>query len=322
MERKQKVIIWGYPLYSHTHSYIHEAFYKTFKFLGFPTYWFHDLDFPIDFNYENCLFITEGFADKNIPLKKTSTYLVMYTPSPEKYQDVKSFYEMRLIAKNFKDHISEYNFDANKAEKLSENFYLSKEHDTKKCIDRETQTNFEFKWKSVYFNWATNLLPEEFNFNSIYNRREKAINYVGTISKKGLTENYSNIKPFVKALRKKGISFYHFNPWKNPISSDYARVLIERSLLAPDIRGIQHLKQGLVTCRVLKNISYGQLGLTNSYAIYEAMAGNLVYSPDPIDLLQQGLKNRFNYKLIEEGMRFCRANHTYVNRCNDILKLI
>ena len=40
-----KIVIWGYPLYSHTHSYIHAAFYKAFTHLGYETYWFHDGDY-------------------------------------------------------------------------------------------------------------------------------------------------------------------------------------------------------------------------------------------------------------------------------------
>ena len=39
-----KVVIWGHPLYSHTHSYVHEAYNKAFKHLGYDTYWFHDGD--------------------------------------------------------------------------------------------------------------------------------------------------------------------------------------------------------------------------------------------------------------------------------------
>ena len=36
-----KVIIWGHELHNHTHSYIHNAFYRTFKYLGYNVYWFN-----------------------------------------------------------------------------------------------------------------------------------------------------------------------------------------------------------------------------------------------------------------------------------------
>lgn len=322
MERKQKVIIWGYPLYSHTHSYIHEAFYKTFKFLGFPTYWFHDSDYPIDFDFNNCIFITEGFADKNIPINTSSIYFVMYPPQPEKYRNAKAFYEMRLIAKNFKDHISEYDFKQEFCEKISENFFVSKNKERKMVTENLSQNQSEFSWKSIYFNWATNLLPYEFDFSSKYLPRKKSINFIGTIAKLGETENLSNMKPLMKRAKKLGIKFNHFNPWKSPVSTEHARKLIEESIVAPDVRGKKHVAQGLVTCRVFKNISYGHLGLTNSIAIYNAMEGNLIYEENSVALLDRGLGNRFNYNLIDKGMKYCMEKHTYLNRCQDLLKLV
>ena len=63
-----KVVIWGFPLHSHTHSYIHYGWYKGFKHLGYDTYWFDDTNYPSDFDYSNCLFLTEGYADNNIPI--------------------------------------------------------------------------------------------------------------------------------------------------------------------------------------------------------------------------------------------------------------
>ena len=42
-----KIVIWGYPLNSRTHSYIHSSFYKAFKHLGHDVYWFHDDEFDL-----------------------------------------------------------------------------------------------------------------------------------------------------------------------------------------------------------------------------------------------------------------------------------
>lgn len=308
-----KIVIWGHPLHSHTHSYIHEAFFKTFKFLGFEVNWFHDNDFPSDFDYSNTLFITEGFADSYIPLNKTSTYVVMYPPNPRKYQDVKRFIELRLIAENFRDHISNYSFKKKLNEKVSEFFYLGKN------ISNEKEN---FQYDVVYTHWATNLLPNEFNFSDVYFPRKKIINFVGTISKNGINENYSNFKPFVAQAKARGIHFSHYNPWKNPVSSEKAKELVQESLVGVDIRGSLHLKQKLVTCRVFKNVSYGQFGLTNSYAIYEAMNGLIGFSENTAELLEVGLKNRYNYNLIKSAMTFCKQNHTYVNRCKDLMSVL
>ena len=64
----KKVIIWGFPLHTHTHSYIHYGWYKGFKHLGYDTHWFDDNNVSDDFDFNDCLFITEGYADSKIPI--------------------------------------------------------------------------------------------------------------------------------------------------------------------------------------------------------------------------------------------------------------
>ena len=114
-----KVVIWGYPLYSHTHSYIHNAFYKAFQHLGYDTYWFHDEQYPEDFDWNDCLFWTEGFADKKIPLNKTSTYFVHVCPDPSKYiGKVKRFVDVRTNDIWHKDHVYEFTLDKTKVERV------------------------------------------------------------------------------------------------------------------------------------------------------------------------------------------------------------
>ena len=51
-----------------------------------------------------------------------------------------------------------------------------------------------------------------------------------------------------------------------------------RTSLGVDIRGPLHIKQGLLTCRVFKNISYGHLGVTNSEEIYNELKRENVFT--------------------------------------------
>ena len=99
-----KVIIWGFPLHSHTHSYIHGGWVKAFKHLGYATHWFHDNNVPSDFDFENALFITEGYAENNIPIVKSSIYFVHICIKPEKYiGKVKRLIEIRYLVDRIKD---------------------------------------------------------------------------------------------------------------------------------------------------------------------------------------------------------------------------
>lgn len=317
-----KVIIWGHPLYSHTHSYVHESYYKTFKYLGYDVYWFHDDDYPLDFDYNNCLFIGEGFADKNIPINETSCYYIMYCPSPIKYQNAERYVDVRMVAVNFKDHIQEYSVDKQSSIKLGPSCYFVPKTNQKVRVVNDYVDYEMDDYDKVYISWATNLLPEEFDENDIYLKREDLIYYSGTISPSGVCENYSNFSPFIDACRKNNINFIHNDPWSNPLSTEEVISRTKKSILGIDIRGPQHLKQGLLTCRVFKNISYGHLGLTNSSTVYEELDGNCILNADTEQLFYDGMENRSNYNLIKSGMKFVKENHTYINRIHSLISIL
>jgi hypothetical protein len=287
-------------------------------------YWFHDNDYPKDFNFDNCLFISEGFADKNIPLNKTSCYFIMYCPSPKKYieAEVERYVDLRLFAKNFKDHIQEYSTDKNSCIKLGPSCYFQPK--TNKTIRiKNDYVDYEIQdFDIIYMGWATNLLPYEFKEESIYLERENAIYFCGNLSPDGVCENYSNFIPFIKECEKNGIKFYHNNSWANPLSSQQVIELTQKSFMAVDIRGPEHIKNGLLTCRISKNISYGHLGLTNSEEIYKELEGNCIYNSDSRELFYDGLKNNKNFEFIKNCMNYIKNNHTYINRLESFFKIL
>lgn len=320
----KKVIIWGYPLYSHTHSYIHEAYYKTLKYSNIEVYWFHDENYPKDFDFSNSIFLTEGFADKNIPLNNSSCYFVIYCPSPLKYIEagVKKYVDIRLAANSFKDHIQEYSIKKEDCDKLGPSCYFqSKKNKIIKI--KNDYVNYEINdFDILYIGWATNLLPHEFNEDWIYLKRENSIYFCGSISPHGVYENYSAFEPFIKECQKNNINFYHNNSWSNPLTSEQIIEYTQKSILGIDIRGPEHVKNGLLTCRISKNISYGHLGLTNSKGIYEELEGHCIYNSKPDILFHDGMNNKDNFSFIKNSMRYIKDNHTYVNRLESYFKIL
>ena len=317
-----KVIIWGHPLYSHTHSFVHDAYYRAFKSMGYDVYWFHDEEYPEDFDFTNCLFIGEGFADKKIPINDSSCYMIMYCPSPKKYEGAGRYIDIRMTAVNFKDHIQEYSVDKSALTKLGPACYYDPKTSNKVRVKND-YVDYEIDdYDKVYISWATNLLPDEFEEEDIYLERENCIYFFGTISPSGICENYSNWKPFLEACSSSGIKFAHSDPWRSPKSMAEVIITTQKSLLGIDIRGPQHLKQELLTCRVFKNMSYGHLGLTNSKAVYEELDGNCIYNEDTRQLFYDGMENRENYKLIRDGMNYVKENHTFINRISSLLSVL
>lgn len=325
METKNKIIIWGYPLYSHTHSYIHEAFYRAFKHLGYDAYWFHDGDFPSDFNFDNCIFWTEGFADKNIPLNKTSVYFVHVCPSPKKYLEagVKKFIDVRYNHLWHKDHVYEYTLDKSRVEKIGPGCYFERTKLGELALVKNDYHDYTIEdYDKLYITWATNLLPEEFNLEDINYKRENFIHFCGNLSSHGRCENTSTFTPFIEECRNNGIPFHHNDPFANPLPGGEVMKRTKDSLLGVDIRGPEHLRNGYVPCRVFKSISWGHLGMTNSLEVFKELDGNCILEEDTARLFHSAMAKKEDFGFIRKSMIYVKENHTYVNRIKSIMSIV
>ena len=319
-----KVIIWGYPLHTHTHSYIHEAFYKGFLSMGYETYWFHDGDHPVDFDYSNSIFWTEGFADSKIPLNSTSTYFVHVCPSPKKYLDagVKKFIDVRYNHVWHKDHVYEYTLDKSKVEKIGPSCYFQKANTGNVDVKNEYFDYTIGDYDKLYITWAANYLPDEFNFDDIRHPRKNIINFCGVLTSGGRCENLSQFKPFIDESLKNGIGFHQNDPFSNPLSNEEVIRRTKESILGVDIRGPEHIRNGYVPCRVFKSISWGHLGMTNSEEVYNELDGHCLFERDTAKLFYSSMDKKDDLKFIRECMKYVRANHTYINRIQSIMNLI
>ena len=298
-----KIIIWGYPLHSHTHSYIHSAFYKSFKYLGYETYWFHDEDYPKDFDYNDCVFITEGYADKNIPLLKSSTYLVHVCHNPKKYLgNVKRLVDIRYYLDFIDDVNYRYKLDKSKCEELDLGVLYEKN-----SLDYEV----------LYMAWGTNLLPEEINLEWAEEKKSNTYYFIGS-----LNENVNDIRIFAKKCFENGVDFVHIDPWRNPVSEEDNIILTRKSFMSPDFRHSKHKKWGYIACRLMKSISYGHLGMTNSLSNKKFIDDTVVYSENPEELFYLGMEKMKNIDLIKHQMNIIKTKHTWINRVNGLERIL
>ncbi len=72
----KKVVLWGHKLHSHTHSWIHWAFYRAFEHLGYDVLWLDNSDNIKGIDFSDSLFITEGQVDHNMPLREDGRYIL------------------------------------------------------------------------------------------------------------------------------------------------------------------------------------------------------------------------------------------------------
>jgi hypothetical protein len=329
MSSFKKVIVWGYPLYSHTHSFIHYGWYKAFKELGYDTYWFDDKNFPKDFDYNHSLFITEGYADKNIPLVKTSTYFVHITKDPSKYLNADCrLIDIRFNLKKTKDFSYNYTRPDERLVKLDDFSLYEKNADDSVLVDKYRKG--VSKYEAVYMFWATDFLPREIDFTTAFIERTSTVHHVGSF----WSANREELLKLATVLKNKNINFEIRDPWKILTTNEQAIELVRKSYIAPDIRGkgvtcdeataeeSNHLDNGYIPCRIFKNISYGQLGMSNSPSVHQLMGDYIVFSKDIEELVESGEAQRKNYNKIIESMNYVKNNHTFINRINAILKII
>lgn len=246
---KYKFVIWGHKLHSHTHGYVHYAFDKAAKYMGYESYWLDDNDDVSNINFSNSIFITEGQVDKKIPIRNDCFYILHNCPDI-KYKEL--FEKNRaMVLQVYTDDILKYNY-----EKLENCIYA------------------DYNGKCLYFPWATDLLPDEIEKNKpskIYNNLSKIVHWVGTFGG-GEFGNINEITPFKNACLKNNINFEQVML----VSQEENIKRIKESIFAPTITGTWQTKVGYIPCRIFKNISYGQMGITNSLRVNSLFDNELV----------------------------------------------
>lgn len=315
--RHKRIIVWGYKNPTHTHSYIHYGFAIGAQALGVETHWIDHRDNYDPALFDDALVITEQYGPlyvaPGMPLSKTSTYFVHYLgnrPDNRENPDGASLYrgrvgrflDFRYNGDGWDDKNYKYKIDKEKAIKISEGSRFEK------------GTN---GYDIFYSYFATDILPHQFNFDDVYLPKERKSFFAGTIR----DDNEYLFPPFIKALEENNIQFIHNCPTRNPLPTDVIRKEITSSIFTADLRGKVWQEGGYIACRLLKNISYGVLGATNSVAAKNMFGDMIVYHENPYQLVYDGLKNVENYDMIKRSMKYVQQNHTYVNRIQDIIKV-
>jgi len=268
--------------------------------MGYDTYWFDNNDNVDNFDFTNCLFLTEGQVDEKIPLRK-DCYYILHNVDQTKYKE-------SLIDKNNILIIQVFTKDCYKRnDPVIEPFI----HYKKYCDDQY--------FSVLYFPWATDLLPHEIE-NNITNLDKIEIKndvyFVGTLVPELIPiNNFCNSKN----LNLKIIGGFSNNNVDTQTNQKY----IQESVVAPSVQGKWQVDNGYIPCRIFKNISYGKMGITNNESVFDLFEKKIIYHEDISKCLELGLlfeNNPDKNKHIVQLMNFVKEKHTYVNRINLILE--
>lgn len=292
-KRFNKVIIWGHFLGSDTFSYIHSAFHKAFKHLGYETLWLDNNSDISGIDFTNSLFLTNGLVDSGMPKVKGCYYILH---NSNRTQEIIEHGGKCLI-------FQVYTHDAPPRGESINKYTIIENSSPVKCL---------------YSAWATDLLPHEIDPNSAMNVLDnKVVYWVGT--------HQENLESFFRECRTNEIGVKVIDPWGGPITFEENRNYINSSFISPSIQSNWQVSVGYIPCRIFKNISYGHFGYTNSAMVNSIFDNELVYSPDVVDLFYKSIEFKNSPEHIEKLkylMNEVKNKHTYINRIEEILRFL
>ena len=297
MNNIHQVVIWGHKLHSHTHSYIHNAFFIAFNHIGYKTLWLDNEDDITNIDFSNSFFITEGQVDEKIPILLNSFY-VLHNCNMDKY----------LI-------LSKTNY-------LKLQVYTNDVINKHKAIEIDKTMLTFYKDNTLYMPWATDLLPEEINQNieKVKNEEFKLENIISLVG--SITQPWLYVKKFCE---RKNIQFICYGGFSKNLSVEDNIKITQKSILAPAFQSEWQTQNGYIPCRIFKNISYGKMGITNNPVVFELYNKEIIFDNDIMSALQKGLQfeNLPNIKkkqIIIKLMEVTRDKHTYLNRIEQLMK--
>lgn len=298
----KRIVVWGLKYKYHTNRYIHKAFYESAKKLGYDVLWVEDEKKNVKYLNSGDLVIYTQAIGKMVPEKfKFEDYNL---PTRE---DI--FYCLHNVKDVFK-------------EKLNTNNYINLQVYRDDLLPQENiekwgpVTCFDQKTKTLYQPWGTDLLPEEFKA-PVFNKNS-VVFWIGSIwndkNNQGNTETISELK---EALKKSGLKFKHLRFIPDILN----RFFIRRSRIAPAIAGKYQVEVNYLPCRMFKNISYGQLGITNVKKFKDILGDSFVEGNTIEKLVKNALNlSKEEYITKTKAQQEIIKNYTYKNTLENILK--
>lgn len=284
-----------------TFGHIHWAFYRALKHMGKEAYYLDQNDDLTKFDFHNTIFLGMNCILGGMPQRKDCLYFIHNIKGDprESY-----FNGMNMMA--YGVHVLSNKYSSNVQEIGPDIF-------------------FDASSRCLMMYWGTDLLPHEIEANKptkVFNSDSKVCNYIGSID--GMKNKV--IQDFARACKENNIDYQGFGGYNNGrvVSIEEHVQLIKNSYMAPAFQGIDQVAQGYISCRVLKNLSYGQVPLLHSKYANDLFKGRLIYNPDTYDLFYQAREQFQSFPLEElhSLMDIVIKDHTYITKVNALIKAV
>lgn len=295
-----KWVIWGAKNPYNTFGHIHEAFLRVLKFLGKDAVWLDNGDDLSGIDFHNTCFLSMNCVVGGMPRRQDCFYVIHNGNDPACLPFLEG-----LSTMTYGIHVS-----TNRYENL---------------MELGPDIYFDLRHRVLMLRWGTDLFPHEIEANKpqkAFNEGSRVYTYVGSIDE--MKRQY--LEDFSRACRENGIqcNTYGGHGGGRTLSIEEHIQLIKDSYMCPAIQGRDQVEQGYVSCRLFKNISYGQMGLTCSTYANDLFGGKLICNPDAYHLFYDA-KERLEsmpVKELHDLMDEVAAKHTYLNKIGAIMQAI
>jgi hypothetical protein len=179
-------------------------------------------------------------------------------------------------------------------------------------------TYFDSVTRTLYQPWGTDLLPHEFK-KPVYNKN-KFVFWIGSVWNDKLNRgNIMEIKKLKEVLKRSGLLFIKLRFIPDVLNIFFIRL----SRIAPAISGKFQVDIQYLPCRVFKNISYGQLGITNILKFQDILGETFIKGDNMEELISNSIKlSKEDYISLVIAQQKKIIDFTYKNSINNIIKAI
>lgn len=345
------IVIHGLFFTEHTHHFIHDAIHKTFQYilkklqLDIKLLWFNDDETACNMYNDNSnylIFSSPHYnTDQFLPILNNAYYILHYRTHNKIKNTLITRYNKLLQDKKAVKYV-EYRggpnacFDKMFAQYIDDkhlfwSYYYIPTKDEENDYDEKQNINYTYKYQptnEVHLAWATNIFPEDIDKNIQLLKEgielKKHSYFCGTIW-------HTNNEEVIQW--KNNCDIHNMTTiFDNEKDENKHQLKIREALLSPAFQGATQRESDkwfYIPCRILKNISFGSLGITNNPGVHKVFKDYLIiYDEDmeklynkAIDYRKYAEENKEEYiEKMVEVMEFVRDHHTYLNRINDLIQ--